>query len=86
MTTALQTWIALIAGFATALLGILKYFDYKSGRDRLALVGEHFGQTVEALGSQDQVKRLECVWLSRSSRSQASLCAGRADGGAAPTA
>jgi hypothetical protein len=65
MTTAVQTWIALVAGFATALLGVLKYFNYKSRRDRLALVGEHFGQTVEALGSQDQVRRLAAAILLR---------------------
>ena len=34
MTTAVQAWVALLAGFATALLGILKYFNYRNRRDR----------------------------------------------------
>jgi hypothetical protein len=65
MTTALQAWIALIAGAATALLGIFKYFNYRSRRDRLALVGEAFSETVDALASKDEIKRLAAAILLR---------------------
>jgi pentapeptide repeat protein len=65
MTTALQAWIALIGGFATAFLGIFKYFNYRSRRDRLAIVGQSFRETVEALSSQDEIKRLAAAILLR---------------------
>src|SRR5688572_25173762 len=65
MTTTLQAWIAVIAGFATALVGILKYFNYRTRRDRLALVGEAFNGTVDALGSKDPVKQLAAAILLR---------------------
>lgn len=65
MTTALQAWIALIGGFATALLGLLKYFNYRSRRDRLAVVGQAFGETVDALASKDEVRQLAAAILLR---------------------
>ncbi len=65
MTTALQAWIALIAGFATALLGLLKYFNYRTRRDRLAVVGQAFGETVSSLASKDEVQRLAAAILLR---------------------
>ncbi len=65
MATTLQAWIALIAGLATALLGILKYFNYRSRRDRLALVGQAFGETVDALASKDEVRQLAAAILLR---------------------
>ena len=65
MTASLQAWLALIGGLATALVGILKYFNYRSRRDRLALVGESFSATVDALASKDEVKQLAAAILLR---------------------
>ena len=65
MTGSLQAWIALLGGLATALLGILKYFNYRSRRDRMALVGQSFSATVDALASKDEVKQLAAAILLR---------------------
>jgi uncharacterized protein YjbI with pentapeptide repeats len=65
MTTAVQAWIAVAGGLATALLGILKYFNYRSRRDRLTLVGQAFAETVNALASKDQVRRFAAAILLR---------------------
>lgn len=65
MTTAVQAWIVLVGGLATALLGILKYFNYRSRRDRLTLVGQAFTETVNALASKDEIKQLAAAILLR---------------------
>jgi hypothetical protein len=65
LTGSLQAWIALLGGLATALLGILKYFNYRSRRDRMALVGQSFSATVDALASKDEVKQLAAAILLR---------------------
>jgi uncharacterized protein YjbI with pentapeptide repeats len=65
MTTAVQGWIALVAGLGTAILGILKYFNYRSRRDRAAAVGQSFVETVDALASNDRVKQLAAAILLR---------------------
>jgi Pentapeptide repeats (8 copies) len=65
MTTALQTWIALMGGLLTALLGILKYFNYRSRRDRLAVVGEQFRNAVDGLASEEEVRQLAAAILLR---------------------
>jgi Pentapeptide repeats (8 copies) len=65
MTTALQAWIAVIGGFATAVLGLLKYFNYRTRRDRLTLVGQAFAETVDSLASKDPVKQLAAAILLR---------------------
>jgi uncharacterized protein YjbI with pentapeptide repeats len=65
MTTAVQAWIAILGGFGTALLGILKYFNYRNRRDRLTLIGQAFSETVDALSSQDQIKQLAAAILLR---------------------
>lgn len=46
-----QAWVAVIGSLAAALLGILKYFNYKSRRDRIAAIGSAFSSTVEGLSS-----------------------------------
>jgi hypothetical protein len=33
---AVHTWIAVVGGFLTAASGVVKYFDYRSRRDRNA--------------------------------------------------
>lgn len=65
MTAALQAWIALIGGLATAVLGILKYFTYRSRRDRQTLVGQAFSETMNALASQDEIRQLAAAILLR---------------------
>jgi uncharacterized protein YjbI with pentapeptide repeats len=65
MTTALQAWIAVVAAFATALVGLLKYFNYRGRRDRVALVGQSFSETVDALSSKDEIKQLAAAILLR---------------------
>jgi Pentapeptide repeats (8 copies) len=65
VTTAAQAWIAVLGAFATALVGILKYFNYRGRRDRVALVGQSFSETVDALSSKDEIKRLAAAILLR---------------------
>jgi hypothetical protein len=54
LVTALTTAAALVA----AVLGIVKYFNYRTKRDRIAAVGTAFEAVVEALASDDDVKRM----------------------------
>lgn len=61
----LQAWIAGITALATAALGILKYFNYRSRRDQISLVGEAFAQTVEGLSADAQAKQLAAAVLLR---------------------
>lgn len=65
MSTAVQGWIALVGGLGTAMLGILKYFNYRSRRDRAAAVGQSFVEAVDALASADRVKQLAAAILLR---------------------
>jgi uncharacterized protein YjbI with pentapeptide repeats len=65
MTAAAQAWIALIAAFVTAMVGVLKYFNYRNRRDRVALVGQSFSETVDALSSKDEIKQLAAAILLR---------------------
>jgi hypothetical protein len=54
-------WIAgvtALVGLLSAVLGILRYFNYRTKRDRIAAVGTEFETVVEALASQNDVKRL----------------------------
>src|ERR1019366_7827609 len=49
--TALQAWIAGIGALLAGVLGILKYFSYRTRQDRISLVGQAFNSTVEGLSS-----------------------------------
>ncbi len=40
MGTALQAWIGVITALLAGVLGILKYFSYRTRRDRISLVGQ----------------------------------------------
>lgn len=60
-----QGWVAVVGGFAAALLGIFKYFNYRSKRDRLAEVGASFALTVEALASDNGTSRMAGAVLLR---------------------
>jgi Pentapeptide repeats (8 copies) len=64
-TAALQGWLALVAGLATAVLGVTKYVNYRSRRDRITSVGQAFTATVDALASQDRVRQLAAAILLR---------------------
>jgi len=65
MTASIQGWVALVGGLATAILGILKYFNYRTRTDRLTIVGQSFSETVDALAAQDEIKRLAAAILLR---------------------
>jgi uncharacterized protein YjbI with pentapeptide repeats len=54
----LVTLLTALAGFAAAVLGVLQYFKYRTRRDRIALIGTAFEAVVEALASDDEVKRM----------------------------
>jgi Pentapeptide repeats (8 copies) len=60
-----QGWVALVGGLATAILGILKYFNYRTRTDRLTIVGQSFSETVDALAAPDEIKRLAAAILLR---------------------
>jgi hypothetical protein len=60
-----QGWVALVGGLATAILGILKYFNYRTRTDRLTIVGHTFSETVNALADQEEIKRLAAAILLR---------------------
>ncbi len=60
-----QAWIAVLAALATALVGIFKYFHYKSNRDKKAEVGASFGAVVEALSSDNPTRRAAAAVLLR---------------------
>src|SRR3954471_3636859 len=64
-TASVQAWIALVGGLGTAILGLLKYFDYRSKRDRQTMVGQTFNETVSSLASDDEIKRLAAAILLR---------------------
>jgi uncharacterized protein YjbI with pentapeptide repeats len=61
----LQGWIALVGGFFTAVLALLKYFDFRSKRERAAASGAAFAATVEALASDVEVRQLAGAILLR---------------------
>ncbi len=63
--TSAATTAAAIAGLLTALLGIFRYFNYKTNKDRMAAVGEAFAGVVEGLSSKDDVLRLANAILLR---------------------
>jgi uncharacterized protein YjbI with pentapeptide repeats len=63
--TALQAWVAVVGALVAGTLGILKYFDYRTYRDRVALVGQAFNSTVEGLSSDAEAKKLAAAILLR---------------------
>jgi hypothetical protein len=64
-TAEVQTWIAVVGGLATAILGILKYFNFRSRRERAAAVGEAFAATIDALASTDPARQFAGAILLR---------------------
>ena len=54
-------WIAgvtAVVALAGAVLGVLRYFNYRTKRDRVAAVGLAFETVVEALASESEIKQL----------------------------
>jgi pentapeptide repeat protein len=64
-TAEVQTWIAVVGGLAAAILGILKYFNFRSRRERAALVGQAFASTVDGLASTDPARQFAGAILLR---------------------
>jgi hypothetical protein len=65
ISTVLQAWIGVVAALLAGVLGILKYFNYRTRRDRLSLVGQAFNSTVEGLSSDAETKKLAAAILLR---------------------
>jgi len=63
--TALQAWIAVLAALFAGVLGVLRYFSYRTRRDRRSLVGEAFNSTIEGLSSDAETKKLAAAILLR---------------------
>lgn len=56
--SALGAVLTAVAGLVAAIVGGLKYFNYRTKKDRVAAVGTAFEAVVEALASADEVKRM----------------------------
>jgi uncharacterized protein YjbI with pentapeptide repeats len=63
--TAVQAWIGVVAGLFAGALGVLRYFSYRTRRDRISLVGQAFNATVEGLSSDAEAKKLAAAILLR---------------------
>ena len=57
--------MGVVAAIVTRIVAIFKYFDYKSKRDRISSVGASFANTVDALSSDNDVKRMAAAVLLR---------------------
>jgi hypothetical protein len=64
-TGELQGWTALVVGLITAVVGLLKYFDFRSKSERASAAGAAFARTVDDLAADDEVKRLAGAILLR---------------------
>jgi hypothetical protein len=58
-------WVTIVGGILTALLGILKYFNYRSKRDVRAAVGTSFASTVDRIASENDTVRMTGAVLLR---------------------
>lgn len=54
-----------LATLLAAVLGVLKYFNYRTKRDRQAAVGQAFVEVIRGLGTSDPVQRLASAILLR---------------------
>ena len=52
------TALTALSGVIAGIIGIFKYFQYKTRRDKIAAVGEAFNSVVHALASDIEVERL----------------------------
>jgi len=60
-----QGWVTVVGGAIVAILGVFKYFNYRTRRDRLAEVGASFALTVDALASDNTTSRMAGAVLLR---------------------
>jgi Pentapeptide repeats (9 copies) len=60
-----QAWLAGAGTLLVALVGLFRYFNYKSKRDRKAAVGASFAATVDALASDSETRRMAAAVLLR---------------------
>lgn len=58
-------WVTIVGGILTALVGILKYFNYRSKRDVRAAVGTSFASTVDRIASENDTVRMTGAVLLR---------------------
>src|SRR5690348_14665350 len=58
-------WVPIIGGILTALVGILKYFNYRSKRDVRAAVGTSFALTLDRIASENDTVRMTGAVLLR---------------------
>jgi hypothetical protein len=63
LVTAVQAWLGAIATLLTTIAGV--YLNYKSRRERIAEVGSTFASTVDALSTDNDVKRMAAAVLLR---------------------
>ena len=63
--SALQARIAVVGALLASALAILKYFNYRTRRDRISLVGQAFSSTVDGLSSDAEAKKLAAAILLR---------------------
>lgn len=63
--TAVQSWVGVVGGLLTAIVGLTKYFSYRSRRDRQTDIGTAFANTIEALASENETKRMAAAVLMR---------------------
>jgi hypothetical protein len=63
--TGIQSWVGVVGALLTAIVGLTKYFSYRSRRDRQTDVGKAFANTVEALASENETKRMAAAVLMR---------------------
>lgn len=61
----IQAWVAVVGGLCAGLVGLFKYFNYRSRRDRLAEVGASFVLTMESLASDNPTSRMAGAVLLR---------------------
>jgi uncharacterized protein YjbI with pentapeptide repeats len=57
--------VAVVGGLCAAVLGLFKYFNYRSRRDRLAEVGSSFQLTIQSLASKNATSRMAGAVLLR---------------------
>lgn len=61
LTQSAGSWTAAVTAFVAllgAILGVLRYFNYRTKRDRIAAVGAAFETVVAALASKSEIKQL----------------------------
>jgi len=63
LVTAVQAWLGALATLLTTIAGV--YLNYKSRRERIAEVGSTFASTVDALSTDNDVKRMAAAVLLR---------------------